>query len=196
MYDAGRYVSVSPPSGYRSTHIFEFNTPERPNTLDQLDLLWEGFANRCTQNELYIWDYVAGQWGDGSGLLGANRFVDNWAGNRDGYLTGSIGQNLDHFVDANGQITLMLYAHRTGDVTGHDYVAVTAMHITQTLAGDMNCDGVVNFYDINPFVQALSNPAGWQAAHPGCPLRNGDVNWDGAVNFYDINPFVGLLTGG
>ena len=61
--------------------------------------------------------------------------------------------------------------------------------------GDTNCDGVVNFGDINPFVQALSDPAGYAGAHPGCPLSNADVNNDGAVNFADINAFVALLSG-
>ncbi|MEW6251711.1 MAG: hypothetical protein AB1716_13790 [Planctomycetota bacterium] len=60
--------------------------------------------------------------------------------------------------------------------------------------GDMNCDGVVDFDDINPFVQALADPAGWQASHPGCPFSNCDVNCDGYVDFWDINPFVALLS--
>jgi hypothetical protein len=60
--------------------------------------------------------------------------------------------------------------------------------------GDMNCDGKINFADINPFVLALSNPAAWKAAYPGCPVLNGDINGDGVVNFGDINPFVALLS--
>jgi subtilisin family serine protease len=63
------------------------------------------------------------------------------------------------------------------------------------LPGDLNCDGVVDFADINPFVQVMVDPAAWEAAHPDCPLFNGDINDDGAVDFGDINPFVGLLTG-
>ena len=63
------------------------------------------------------------------------------------------------------------------------------------LPGDVNCDGAINFGDINPFVQILSDFTGWQAAHPGCPWQNGDCNGDGQVNFADINPFVALLTG-
>ena len=61
--------------------------------------------------------------------------------------------------------------------------------------GDMNCDGAVNFDDINPFVLALSDPAGYAAAYPSCNILNGDINGDGLVNFDDINPFVALLTG-
>jgi hypothetical protein len=64
-----------------------------------------------------------------------------------------------------------------------------------SLAGDTNCDGGVDFGDINPFVQLLTNPGAWQAAYPGCPTANGDINDDGSVDFGDINPFVALLTG-
>ncbi len=60
--------------------------------------------------------------------------------------------------------------------------------------GDTNCDGLVNFRDINPFVLAQSNMAAWQAAYPGCNPLNNDINCDGVVNFRDINPFVALLS--
>jgi subtilisin family serine protease len=63
------------------------------------------------------------------------------------------------------------------------------------LPGDLNCDGVVGFKDINPFVLALSDPVAYQAAFPNCNILNGDINGDGQVNFRDINPFVALLTG-
>ncbi|MEW6249267.1 MAG: M20/M25/M40 family metallo-hydrolase [Planctomycetota bacterium] len=64
------------------------------------------------------------------------------------------------------------------------------------VAGDLNCDGVVNFDDINPFVLGLSDPAGYQVAYPNCNIMNGDVNGDGVFNFDDINPFVALLSSG
>jgi len=60
--------------------------------------------------------------------------------------------------------------------------------------GDLNCDARIDFADINPFVLALTNPTGYQAAYPGCDIINGDINRDGKVNFADINPFVRLLT--
>jgi hypothetical protein len=66
---------------------------------------------------------------------------------------------------------------------------------TSVLAGDLNCDGSVNFGDINPFVLILTNPGTWQTTYPGCPMANGDINGDGAMNFGDINPFVALLAG-
>jgi len=65
--------------------------------------------------------------------------------------------------------------------------------------GDLNCDGVTDFADINPFVLYLSNNAAWLAEFPGCLPQNGDINGDGTYgqwSFGDINPFVALLTGG
>ncbi len=61
------------------------------------------------------------------------------------------------------------------------------------LLGDLNCDGAVNFGDINPFVLILSDFAAWQAQYPNCPWTNGDCDHDGRISFGDINPFVELL---
>ncbi len=63
------------------------------------------------------------------------------------------------------------------------------------LPGDMNCDGTVGFGDINPFVLALTDPAGYAAAYPNCDPLQGDLNDNGSLGFEDINPFVALLTG-
>jgi hypothetical protein len=62
--------------------------------------------------------------------------------------------------------------------------------------GDLNCDGVVNFDDINPFVLGLSDPLEYETAYPNCDVLHGDCNGDGGVNFDDIDPFVALLSGG
>lgn len=59
--------------------------------------------------------------------------------------------------------------------------------------GDMNCDGVVDVFDINPFVQALLDPAAYAAEHPACDIQLGDINGDASVDVFDINPFVDLL---
>lgn len=65
----------------------------------------------------------------------------------------------------------------------------------EILTGDVNCDGSVNFGDINPFVLMMTSPYQWQQAYPDCFLLNGDCNLDGAVSFADINPFIALLSG-
>jgi hypothetical protein len=62
--------------------------------------------------------------------------------------------------------------------------------------GDLNCDGVVDFDDINPFVSALgTDPLAWNLAHPGCHWLNADCDADGDVDFDDISSFVALLSG-
>jgi hypothetical protein len=62
--------------------------------------------------------------------------------------------------------------------------------------GDVNCDGTVDFADINPFVQVLTDGDAYQETYSGCWPENADINGDGSVDFGDINPFVDLLTGG
>ncbi len=59
--------------------------------------------------------------------------------------------------------------------------------------GDLNCDGVIDPADIDPFVLALTDPAAYEAAYPGCEILRGDCNHDGVVDFDDVNPFISLL---
>ena len=62
------------------------------------------------------------------------------------------------------------------------------------LRGDVNCDGAVNFGDINAFVLALSDPDEYRRQYPDCHIMTADINGDGRVDFGDINPFVAELT--
>jgi predicted outer membrane repeat protein len=65
-----------------------------------------------------------------------------------------------------------------------------------TQPGDANCDGGVDFDDINPFVRALIGQTTYEAAYPKCAWLNADCNGDGTVDFDDINPFVKCLVHG
>ncbi|MCG3128579.1 MAG: hypothetical protein CHACPFDD_03468 [Phycisphaerae bacterium] len=64
--------------------------------------------------------------------------------------------------------------------------------------GDMNGDGSINGFDIDPFVLALTDPDGkYYALFPEIdPNVVGDVNYDGSFNGFDIDRFVEMLTGG
>jgi hypothetical protein len=68
-----------------------------------------------------------------------------------------------------------------------------AFECREVLHGDTNCDGAVNFDDINPFVTALVGQAGYDVRYPNCFWLSADVDCNGTVNFDDINPFVGQL---
>ncbi len=60
-------------------------------------------------------------------------------------------------------------------------------------AGDLNCDGSINVFDIDPFVLALTDPVGYGQAQPDCDALLADITGDGVVNAFDIDPFVELL---
>ena len=61
--------------------------------------------------------------------------------------------------------------------------------------GDLNCDGVVDGFDIDPFVAALVSPAQYAQSHPDCFLEAADCNSDGRADVFDIDPFVEILLG-
>jgi hypothetical protein len=60
--------------------------------------------------------------------------------------------------------------------------------------GDLDCNGLINFDDVNPFVMALSDPGAYVTAHPDCDVMNAVANNDGHLDFDDINAFVALLS--
>jgi formylglycine-generating enzyme required for sulfatase activity len=66
--------------------------------------------------------------------------------------------------------------------------------IPERSPGDMNCDGAVDFNDVNPFVLAITSHAQYQQQYPNCDWMLADCNGDGYVDFDDINPFVALLS--
>mgnify|MGYP000089751569 CR=1 FL=1 len=62
--------------------------------------------------------------------------------------------------------------------------------------GDMNCDGAVDGFDVQPFVLAMTNPSGYAAQFPNCDIMLGDFNNDQVVDGFDIQGFVQAMTGG
>ena len=76
------------------------------------------------------------------------------------------------------------------DLPGFDFFSpgatLTVTLTSPVLLGDVNLDGVVDFFDIAPFITLLSN-GGTQA--------EADINQSGEINFLDVAPFIGLLTG-
>lgn len=61
--------------------------------------------------------------------------------------------------------------------------------------GDLNCDGEIDFDDIEAFVTALTGEEAYYAQFPSCNWLNGDFNLNGVVDFDDIDPLVALLSG-
>jgi hypothetical protein len=61
--------------------------------------------------------------------------------------------------------------------------------------GDLDCDGLVSFNDILPFIKALGGRSQYESAYPHCDWLNADCDGNGRVDFLDIQPFVALLGG-
>jgi hypothetical protein len=109
--------------------------------------------------------------------------------------------DLKAFVNANGgsvpdEYPLMVcQAISTNGrfIIGHGQLG--AWRVTIDRLGDMNCDGRLDTDDIDPFVQALLDPASYQAAHPLCPISLADMNDDGAEDGLDVAGLVSGLLG-
>lgn len=71
-----------------------------------------------------------------------------------------------------------------------------AIGINRRVIGDCNCDGDLNNFDIDAFVLALTDPAGYAAAYPDCNIFEADINGDGRVDNFDIDQFVNRLVNG
>jgi agmatine deiminase len=191
--DPNRYISQNPSTNYESTHIFELTIHEDPSEIDDIEILWEGYSDQCAQMEMYIWDYNEGQWGDGEGLLGQNRFMDNWAGNRDGFLETHIRSDFDRYVTpGSGQMTLLLYSERgpdgyyvTYNPSFHDHIVVTVSSIApEFICGDVTDNEEVDAADVVYLINYLFR----NGPEPLCqPITAcGDVNLDGEVNSADV----------
>ena len=59
--------------------------------------------------------------------------------------------------------------------------------------GDLNCDGVVDSFDIEPFLVALFDPDNYSGQYPDCDINLADLNDDGTINAFDIEPFLEVL---
>lgn len=92
--DANRYINPDESFGDESTLIVEFDIAEDPLNVTQIDVLWEGYGDAAHHMELYIWDYVNGNWANGQGLLGENNFMADGSGNADLLLSGSVTANV------------------------------------------------------------------------------------------------------
>lgn len=103
------------------------------------------------------------------------------------------GEEVAYYADlaADRGEVLLVYEGEIGSTNQ----GIKATFLRDPHTGDINCDGAIDFADINPFVLLLTNPGGYATAFPDCDPLNGDINQDGVVDFVDINPFVRLLTG-
>jgi len=63
------------------------------------------------------------------------------------------------------------------------------------LLGDMYCDRVLDWCDVEPFVLALIDPEKYNGDYPWCDINKANMNGDDSINGLDIQPFVDILLG-
>ncbi len=126
----------------------------------------------------------------GNGLTNCGS-VDTTAGNFDGQP-----QSIEITVPRMGLLVLRHNEPPDDFLDADGDTLVDACDDQNAVPGDLNCDGTVSVGDINPFVLALTDPAGYADAFPDCDALNGDCSDDGQLTVGDINCFVTLITGG
>jgi hypothetical protein len=181
--DANRYVTPAVASSSEATHVFRVRIDEPPADIAELRIAWEGYADRCTQAELYVWNVALSQWGNPQGQVGQNRYADSWAGNRDETLEAAIRGNVADFVAADGTVRFLVYAERPADETFHDYAAVIVTTIDVPCPADLNGDGAVDGVDLGALLGAWG-----PCPSAACPA---DFNADGAVDGIDLGFLLG-----
>ncbi len=102
------------------------------------------------------------------------------------------GNNRFH-DDAIADTGVATYWHDCVDMGAYEFGSTPTVPDSPCF-GDLNCDGVADFSDINAFVLALVDPEGYEDQYPNCDILNADVGENGASGFDDINAFVSLLT--
>jgi agmatine deiminase len=183
--DANRYITAALSAGNEATHLFRFVLTEPVADIDEIRVQWEGYADACTQVELYVWNNALNNWGDASGLVGQNRYLASFAGNRDETLVGRISSNISNYVAADGSIRFLVYGERPNDETFHDYMAVTVKVADDACSGDIDGDGAINGND-------LATVLGSWGACAGCAA---DIDGDGQVNGNDLATILGAWGG-
>jgi len=104
-------------------------------------------------------------------------------------------------VDAGSFEVRMTQSHLNGEDQvkvefigqDNDPNAAVDLFLAQTFDNDPGCDGALTLDDIDPFVQAVLDPANYAALYPFCYIGSADRNNDGLINGRDVAGFVNDL---
>jgi len=122
--------------------------------------------------------------------------------NRDGVTTTA---DLAAVFAALGYNDALLGFNRDLDVTKDGRILVDDLRIVRADIGcqcnecrglapaDTDCNGRIDFADLEAFYAALRGPDAYALQYPDCDWLNADCNADGTVDFGDVEPFIGLV---
>jgi hypothetical protein len=104
--------------------------------------------------------------------------------------------NIGHWVVGAG-VTYVPVTFTATDRCGNVSMTTAVFTIEDATLGDLDCDCALTVADLGPFVEALTDPVTYAAAHSTCNIHLGDMNGDTFVDGADIQGFVtALLSGG
>ena len=95
---------------------------------------------------------------------------------------------LNSALNNGSQIEILIsdFANEGNNELELDNIEIVANMVPGGLLGDVNLHGVVDFFDIAPYIELLSDQTFQFEA---------DIDGNEEVNFFDITPFIGLLGG-
>jgi hypothetical protein len=205
----GDHGNPDPTNGYTGTNVYGYNltggyanniTQELPLTTTAID------CSQLTQVHLKFmrWLGVEKNAYDHA-YVRVSKDGSNWTtiwqnDTTDISDTAWVAQDFDISAIANNQATVYVrWVMGTTDTSytfcgwNIDDVEIWGLKPTPPGLGDMNCDGVVDAADIDPFFIGLGDPNAYHQQFPNCNIMNGDVNQDGAFDAGDIDLFMLLL---
>lgn len=103
-------------------------------------------------------------------------------------LSDLLGQSVSIAFDS-------IFTGSFGLVTSGGANTATVVTFAPPATGDMDCDGDVDFDDIDDLVVGLTDPGQYEESYGVPPQLKGDTDGDGDLDFDDINGFVAILRG-
>jgi hypothetical protein len=182
LYDAWRAGLVGRPDAIHSVVTFDPHTIP-PNgaaaTTMHITLLdWQDLPMTAALASLTVVHAA-----NSSGISSIGQVVDQGGGTYSVTLTAGATVGIDRFV-----------------VTANDgtrpVILMPAPSLRYFAFGDLDCDGAVNAFDIDPFVLALTDPLAYAQGYASCNYLLADVNHDGFATVNDIDGFVQCLVNG
>ncbi len=158
--------------------------------------MWSGLNGAC--GALAVGDigegqslYAGGTFTQAGGLNANN--IARWDGDSWGPLGAGVGQSSVtalHIFDYGAGPALYLGGDfgASGSFAAHSFARWGCPPVACDPC-DANCDGAVDAFDIEPFIELLVDPNA-----PRCASCSGDANADGAIDAFDIEPFIACLT--
>ncbi len=208
--DGGNYGDPDPSSGHTGSYVYGYNlSGDYESSLDETSLTTPTLD--CTGvygAELTFWrwlgveqpsyDHAYVRINDGSG------WSNLWQNTEEVDDGAWVYQEFDisAYADDNANVQIRWTMGTTDGSWQYcgwniDDIVISAVDPAgcAVAPADMNCDGQINFDDIDGFVLALVGEGTYYDSYLNCNWLNADVNGDDIVNFDDIDGFVEALVG-